>query len=77
VGVVYNAVELEKRGVPTAVIITSAFKQSLDLLFAGKGMPGHSCIQVPHPVSYLNKEQMTKVTLDHVDEVVGQLTKHS
>ena len=47
---VHTSVELEKRGIPTTFFITSAFRNALDVQYKGKGMPGHPCIELPHPI---------------------------
>lgn len=71
---VHNAVEFEKRGIPATVVITSAFRNSLDVQFKGKGMPGHACIELPHPVYYLSREDLSAVTVQHCAALVMQLT---
>ena len=74
---VHTSVELEKRGIPTTVFITSAFRNALENQYIGKGMPGHACIELPHPIYYLSKEDLSKITLEHTDEIIGQLTQSS
>ena len=71
---VHNAVEFEKRGIPSTVVITSAFRTTVEHQFIGKGNPGHPYVQVPHPVYYLDREEMTTVAGKCVDEVAKQLT---
>lgn len=72
---VHTSVELEQRGIPTTVVITSAFRNALEHQYRGKGMPGHACIELPHPIYYLSKEELAKTTLGHMDEIVRQLTQ--
>ena len=72
---VHTSVELEKRGIPTTVFITSAFRNALENQYIGKGMPGHACIELPHPIYYLSKEDLSKITLEHMDEIIGQVTQ--
>jgi hypothetical protein len=72
---VHTSVELEKRGIPTTVVITSAFRNALEHQYRGKGMPGHPCIELPHPIYYLSKEELGKITLEHMAEIMGQLTQ--
>lgn len=72
---VHTSVELEKRGIPTTVVITSVFRNALERQYEGKGMPGHACIELPHPIYYLSKEELSHIALGHMDEVVRQLTK--
>ena len=71
---VHNAVEFEKRGIPATVVITSAFRNALDQQFKGKGMPGHACIELPHPVYYLSREELSRVSCDYLAQVVAQLS---
>ena len=72
---VHTSVELEKRGIPTTVVITSVFRNALERQYEGKGMPGHACIELPHPIYYLSKEELSKITLGHVAEVIRQVTQ--
>lgn len=71
---VHNAVEFEKRGIPATVIITSAFRNALEVQFKDKGMPGHPCVELPHPTYYLSREDLSAIVRQHVDEAVRQLT---
>lgn len=71
---VHTSVEFEKRGIPATVVITSAFRNALEQQFKGKGMPGHPCIELPHPVYYLTREQLAHLTAERIDELVHQLT---
>ncbi len=74
---VHTSVELEKRGIPTTVVITSAFRNALEHQYRGKGMAGHACIELPHPIYYLSKEDLGRITLEHTDEIIGQVTQSS
>jgi hypothetical protein len=71
---VHTSVEFEKRGIPATVVITSAFRNALEQQFRGKGMPGHPCIELPHPVYYLSRDELTAIAGTHLDQLVAQLT---
>ncbi len=71
---VHNAVEFEKRGIPSTVVITSAFRNALEVQFRGKGMPGHPCIELPHPVYYLSEQELSAIARQHCAELVKQVT---
>jgi hypothetical protein len=71
---VHTSVELEKRGIPTTFFITSVFRNALEVQYKGKGMAGHECIELPHPIYYLSKEDLSAMTHKHMDDVVRQLT---
>ncbi len=70
---VHDTVEFEKRGIPSTTIITEAFRTAADFQFKGKGMEGHPYVQLPHPVSNLNPDEMRSTALEFVDEVAGHL----
>lgn len=71
---VHDTIEFEKRGIPTTVIITQAFKNAAVFQFRGKGMEGHPYIEMPHPISNLKPEEMRALSLQYVDEVYSHLT---
>ena len=70
---VHDTVAFEKRGIPSTTIITAAFKNAADFQFRGQGMEGHAYVQLPHPVSNLQPDEMRSVTLRFVDEVASHL----
>lgn len=70
---VHDAIEFEKRGIPSTVIITQAFRNAAVFQFKGKGMDGHSYIELPHPISNLKPEEMQALTLRFVEQTVKQL----
>ena len=69
----HDTVEFEKRGIPSTTIITEAFKNAADFQFRGKGMEGHPYIQLPHPVSNLQPDEIKETTLKFVEEVASHL----
>jgi hypothetical protein len=71
---VHDTIEFERRGVPAAVIITQAFRNACVFQFRGKGMEGHPYIELPHPISNLQPDDMRSLTLKYVEQVVRQLT---
>lgn len=71
---VHDAIEFEKRGIPSTVIITQAFRNAAVFQFKGKGMDGHPYIEMPHPISNLKPDEMKELTLGFVDQVVKQIT---
>ena len=71
---VHDTVEFEKRGIPATLFLTQAFRNAAVYQFRGKGMDGHSFIELPHPVSNLTPDEMRALTLKYVDQMVRQLT---
>ena len=70
----HDTVEFEKRGIPATLFLTQAFRNAAVYQFRGKGMDGHSFIELPHPVSNLTPDEMRALTLKYVDQMVRQLT---
>jgi hypothetical protein len=71
---VHDTVEFEKRGIPAVMFLTQAFRNAATYQFRNQGMGGHPVIELPHPVSNLNTEQMRALTLRYMDQIVRQLT---
>ena len=71
---VHDTVEFEKRGIPATMFLTQAFRNAAVYQFRGKGMDGHPFIELPHPVSNLTPDEMRALTLNHVEQMVRQLT---
>lgn len=47
----HNATELEKLGVPTAVLCTEPFATTADAMARRRGFPGYRYVLVEHPLS--------------------------
>ena len=71
---VHDVVEFEKRGIPATVFLTSTFKNAAVHAFRAKGMDGHPFIELPHPISNLEPEEMRVITRRFVEQFVKQLT---
>lgn len=54
----HDALELEGRGVPTAVIVTTEFVREAKVQREALGMPGVIPVVIPHPLSSLTDEEI-------------------
>jgi hypothetical protein len=54
----HDAIELEARGVPTAVIVTSEFVREARVQREALGMAGVIPVTIAHPLSSLTDEQI-------------------
>ncbi|HEX4927539.1 MAG TPA: hypothetical protein VFV74_06040 [Burkholderiales bacterium] len=54
----HDAIELEGRGVPTAVIVTTEFVREAKVQREALGMPGVIPVVIPHPLSSLTDEEI-------------------
>ena len=54
----HDAIELEARGVPTAVIVTSEFVREANVQREALGMTGVVPVVIPHPLSSLTDEEI-------------------
>jgi hypothetical protein len=66
---VRDAIQLESRGLPSAVIITAEFKREMDLTRIALGMPALQPVVIDHPVS--------SITAAEIAARVGQITKQA
>jgi hypothetical protein len=66
---VRDAIQLESRGLPSAVIITAEFAREMDLTRIALGMPSLQPVVIDHPVS--------SITAQEIAARVGQITKQA
>jgi len=53
-----DSIQLEKRGIPTALVITTIFRDSIQALAKAQGYPQFPAVVVKHPVAYLNDREL-------------------
>jgi hypothetical protein len=70
---VHDAVRLERRGIPTAVVGTEPFIDEAIEQAHVLGMPDLRIVTVPHPVQLLTREQVEELADRALDEVVARL----
>ena len=66
----HDAIELEKRGVPAAVICTEPFRSSAEAMSAIGGIPGYPFVEVPHPLGSLSDEALRERAMLAAPEVL-------
>jgi hypothetical protein len=71
---VHDAIELEKRGVPTVAIHTTVFMNSADAHAKAYGLPEYTSIAVEHPVSGRPPDEVRAKADAVLKDVVGILT---
>ena len=67
----HDGVSLESHGVPTAVVVTTAFVREAEVQRAALGMDDLEPVVVTHPLSTLTDEEIDQ----RVAEVVEQVEK--
>jgi hypothetical protein len=70
---VHDAVRLERRGIPTAVVGTEPFIDEAIEQARVLGMPELRIVTVPHPVQLLTREQVEELADRALDEVIARL----
>ncbi|MCA0243307.1 MAG: hypothetical protein LCI02_20895 [Proteobacteria bacterium] len=70
---VLDAARLERAGVPTAAVITTAFVREADYQADTSGMLNFKPIVVPHPTSHLPEDQIKALATTIVPEVLDRL----
>lgn len=55
-----DVILLERRGIPSAAICTSALRGSADAMAAVQGMPGYRYAVVEHPLSSLDADEVAE-----------------
>ena len=71
---VHDAVRLERRGLPTAVVGTEPFLDEALEQAHVLGMPGYPIVLVPHPVQLLSREELMALADDAFPSIEALLT---
>ena len=73
---VHDAVRLESRGVPTAVVGTEPFVDEALEQARVLGMPDYRAVLVAHPVQLLSDEEVRALADGAFDAIVARLTQN-
>ena len=71
----HDGIELEKQGVPTAVIITDEFVNQAKAIAEIQGIPDYPFAVIPHPIGRLTPKDLkerAKLALPQVLKILGQ-----
>jgi hypothetical protein len=74
-GSLHDAVELEKRGVVTASIVTLPFKEGARDHARAFGMPKLPIVVMTHPIAHLRPEDLRKRTEEIFPQILTALTR--
>ena len=74
---VLDASRLERAGVPTAAVITTAFVREADYQADTSGMRDFRPVVVPHPTSHLPEDEIKALATGIVDDVLSRLLQRS
>ena len=64
----HDAISLEKKGVPTAVICTEPFVSSANAMSKLGGIPDYPYVVVPHPLGSLSTEALRQRAIQAAPE---------
>jgi hypothetical protein len=67
---VHDAISLEKRGIPAAVICTEPFASSADAMGMLGGIPGYPYVLLPHPLGSLDPDGLRERAVQAAPEVL-------
>jgi hypothetical protein len=70
----HDGIELERRGVPAAVICTDQFIESARAQAAICGNPSYPFVVVPHPIGSLTDAELRDRARTAADQVIAILT---
>lgn len=70
----HDGIELERRGVPTAVICTEEFVSSAKAQAAISGNPDYPFVVVSHPIGSLTPAELRRRAATAIPQVIAILT---
>jgi hypothetical protein len=68
---VHDGIEIERRGVPAAVIVTQPFVGAASAMAALDGLPDYPFAVVPHPTADLNTDGVAMVAAAALSQVLA------
>jgi len=71
---VHTGIQLESKGVPTAVIVTSEFAPMGEATARERGYDGLPLVVVPHPFDWLPRSEVEGIAENIVGEIIRILT---
>jgi hypothetical protein len=72
-----DAVELERRGMPTVTVFSTAFAEAARNQAAGRGMKSLPLVKIPHPMHTAPRPVVTERADQAVASIVDRLTRES
>jgi len=73
----HNATELEKLGIPTAVLCTEPFARTAESMARRRGFANYRYILIEHPLSSARPEGIRARAEKALPEVIAILTGHA
>lgn len=70
----HDGVELESRGIPSAVIVTSGFIHEAAVQRAALGMPDLEPVTIAHPLSTISAEEIANRARDAACQAIARWT---
>lgn len=70
-----DGVELERRGLPTAALITDEFRPTALKMLENQGAPWYPFIEVQHPINVLIEAELRQLAENCVEDIVRLLTR--
>ena len=70
----HDGIELEKLGIPTAVICPEPFRNTAEVVAKIRGMENYPIAYIPHPVGSLNEDQLRKRAKEVTPKILKILT---
>jgi hypothetical protein len=71
---VADAVEIERRGIPTVTVFSTAFAKAARIQAAGRGMPDLRLVKIPHPMHTAPRAVVTERADAVIDALADRLT---
>ena len=69
-----DAVALERKGIPSVVLVTKPFNSQAKAMANLLGLPGYEYAVIGHPMGSLTDEQVLGRSKEAIDQVEKQLT---
>ena len=70
-----DGVELERRGLPAAALITDEFRPTALKMLENQGAPWYPFVEVEHPINIRTETELRQIAENATEEIVRLLTR--
>ena len=70
-----DGVELERRGLPTASLITDEFRATAHKMLENQGAAWYPFVEIEHPINIRSEDELIRMSEQAIEDIVRLLTQ--
>lgn len=70
-----DGIELERRGLPTASLITDEFRATAHKMLENQGAAWYPFVEIEHPINIRSEDELIRMSEQAIEDIVRLLTQ--